>query len=189
MTRALYQRDLASPSPLSVSIQGAMYLRHHSLTYHLDSLMQSKASQEYQAQGDLGLGIILRHRGLWFGHSVVSDSATPWTAARQAPLSMGFSRQENRSGCPLPPPGDLPHPGIEPAALAALALAGRLFTTCTARGSPKAGTLQTQLGQRGLPFPSPEEPPSERAVRARKILWCCGNKEAASNWVWGGDRG
>ena len=95
VTRALYQRDLASPSPLSVSIQGAMYLRHHSLTYHLDSLMQSKASQEYQAQGDLGLGIILRHRGLWFGHSVVSDSATPWTAARQAPLSMGFSRQEH----------------------------------------------------------------------------------------------
>lgn len=58
VTRALYQQDLASPSPLSVSIQGAIYLRHHSLTYHLDSLMQSKASQEYQAQGDLGLGII-----------------------------------------------------------------------------------------------------------------------------------
>ena len=40
--------------------------------------------------------------------------ATPWTVARQAPLSMGFSRQEYWSGLPCPPPGDLPYPGIEP---------------------------------------------------------------------------
>ena len=40
--------------------------------------------------------------------------ATPWTIARQAPLSMGFSRQEYWSGLPFPPPGDLPNPGIEP---------------------------------------------------------------------------
>ena len=38
---------------------------------------------------------------------------TPWTVARQAPLSMGFSRQEHWSGLPCPPPGDLPDPGIE----------------------------------------------------------------------------
>ena len=38
-------------------------------------------------------------------HSVVSDSAIPWTVARQAPLSMGFSRQEQWSGLPFPPPG------------------------------------------------------------------------------------
>ena len=42
--------------------------------------------------------------------------ATPWTVARQAPLSMGFSRQEFRSGLPCPPPGDLRDPGIEPTA-------------------------------------------------------------------------
>ena len=41
-----------------------------------------------------------------------------WTVAHQAPLSMGFSRQENWSGLPCPPPGDLPDPGIEPASLA-----------------------------------------------------------------------
>ena len=40
--------------------------------------------------------------------------ATPWTAACQAPLSMEFSRQEYWSGLPLPSPGDLPNPGIEP---------------------------------------------------------------------------
>ena len=40
--------------------------------------------------------------------------ATPQTAAHQAPLSMGFCRQEYWSRVPFPPPGDLPDPGIEP---------------------------------------------------------------------------
>ena len=52
---------------------------------------------------------------------------TPWTVAHQAPLSMGFSRQEYWSGLPCPPPGDLSDPGIEPQSLTS-ALAGRLFT-------------------------------------------------------------
>ena len=43
-----------------------------------------------------------------------SDSANPWTAACQAPLSMEFSRQEHWSGLPLPTPGGLPDPGIAP---------------------------------------------------------------------------
>ena len=38
---------------------------------------------------------------------------TPWTVAYQAPMSMGFSRQEYWSGLPFPSPGDLPDPGIE----------------------------------------------------------------------------
>jgi len=42
---------------------------------------------------------------------------------------MGFSRQEHWNGMPFPPPGDLPDPGIEPAALTSLVSAGRLFTT------------------------------------------------------------
>ena len=46
------------------------------------------------------------------GHSVMSDSVTPWTVAHQAPLSMGFSRQEYRSELPFPPPGDLLDPGM-----------------------------------------------------------------------------
>ena len=44
-------------------------------------------------------------------------------------LSMGFSRQESWSGLPCPPPGDLPHPGIEPTSLSSPALAGGFFTT------------------------------------------------------------
>ena len=48
-----------------------------------------------------------------FSHSIVSDSASLWTVARQAPLSMGFPRQEDWSGLPFLSPGDLPNPGIE----------------------------------------------------------------------------
>ena len=54
---------------------------------------------------------------------------TPWTVAHQAPLSMGFSRQEYQSGLPFLSPRDHPYPGIEPTSLTSPALAGRLFTT------------------------------------------------------------
>ena len=55
--------------------------------------------------------------------------ATQQTVACQAPLSMGFSRQEYWSGVLCPPPGDLPDPGIEPGSLMCPALAGGFFTT------------------------------------------------------------
>ena len=58
---------------------------------------------------------------LWYTVVVVAQLfsrvrlfATPWTAAHQAPLSMGFLRQEYSSGFPFPSPGDLPETGIEP---------------------------------------------------------------------------
>ena len=56
---------------------------------------------------------------------------TVWTVAHQAPLSMGFSRQEYWSGLPFPPPGDLPDPEIQPASFMSPALAGGFFTTST----------------------------------------------------------
>ena len=60
--------------------------------------------------------------------------AALWTVAYQAPLSMGFSRQEYWSGLPFPSPGDLPNPGIEPGspALQADSLPTEL------QGSPKS---------------------------------------------------
>ena len=62
---------------------------------------------------------------------VVSNSLWPHElyVACQTPLSMGFSRQEYWSGLPLPSPGDLPNPGMEPTSLAPPALAGGFFTT------------------------------------------------------------
>ena len=67
---------------------------------------------------------------------------TPWTVAFQAPLSMGFSRQEYWSGLPCPSPGDIPDPGMEPECLAASALA--------------------------TGFPSPA-PPGEAPTKARRL--------------------
>ena len=66
---------------------------------------------------------------------------TPWTVACQAPLSLGFSRQEYWSGLPCPPPGDLPNPEIKPSFLMSPALAGGFFTT-----SP---TWEAQIGNSG----------------------------------------
>ena len=64
--------------------------------------------------------------------------ATPWTVAHQAPLSMGFSRQEYWSGLPFPSSRDLPDPGIKP-------------------GSP---ALQAD----SLPFEAPGKPPCENEM-------------------------
>ena len=62
-----------------------------------------------------------------FSH--VQCFVTLWTIAHQAPLSMGFSRQERWSGLAFPSPGDFPNPGIEPVSLVSPALAGVFFTT------------------------------------------------------------
>ena len=62
-----------------------------------------------------------------FSH--VRLSATPRTVAHQAPLSVGFSRQEYWSGLPFPPPGDLLNPGIEPMSLMSPAVAGGFLIT------------------------------------------------------------
>ena len=69
--------------------------------------------------------------------------ATPWTVACQAPLSLGFSRQEHWSGLPCPPPGDLPNSGIEP-------------------GSP---ALQADS--------LPSEPPGKPSVQFSSVVWSC----------------
>ena len=75
--------------------------------------------------------LLLTANNLWSACplSHVRLFATPWTVACQAPLSMGFPRQEYWSGLPFPSPGDLPDPGIKPISLASPALVGRFFTT------------------------------------------------------------
>ena len=60
--------------------------------------------------------------------------ATPWTVAHEAPLSMGFPRQDYWSRLPFPTTGDLPDPGIEPASPA---LAGGFFCHWATREAPK----------------------------------------------------
>ena len=89
---------------------------------------------------------------------------TPWTAARQAPLSVGFSRQEYWSGLPCLPPGDLPNPGVKPGFSH---IAGRFFTMWTTREAPRIldwvaslqGIFPTQGSNLGL-------------LHCRQILYC-----------------
>ena len=73
------------------------------------------------------------------------NSVTLWTVAHQAPLSMGFSRQEYCSGLLCPPPGDLPDPGIEPRSLMSPALAGGHL------GSPQEQLRERQFLGMGPP--------------------------------------
>ena len=89
-------------------------------------------------------------------------SATPWTIAHQAPLSMGFSRQEYWSGLPCPPPGDLPNPGIETAPPAPPALQTN-SSLLRHQGSPSVVSygylryiMEMRLGRRSVTKKSPE---------------------------------
>ena len=79
--------------------------------------------------------------------SCVQFFTTSWTVARQAPLSMGFSKQEYWSELPCPPSGELPDPRIEPAALA-----GRFFTTSTTWEAQMAHRLPSKSPKWGLPW-------------------------------------
>ena len=76
-------------------------------------------------------------------------TVTVWTVPHQAPLSMGFSRQEHWSGLPCLPPGDLPDPKIKPVSLISPALAGGFFTS--------SATWEAQIQADKRPKPTPRE--------------------------------
>ena len=71
--------------------------------------------------------------------------ATPWTVTQQAPLPMGFLRQECWSGLPFPPLGDLPNPGIKPESPESLALADRLSLSHQRSSLPTASMSQNNI--------------------------------------------
>ena len=98
---------------------------------------------------------------------------TLWTVDRQAPLSIGFSRQEYWSGLPCPPPGDLPVPGIEPAYLRSPALAGGFFTTAAAADAAAAAakSLQSCPTLRDPRDGSPPGSPVPGILQARTLEW------------------
>ena len=101
--------------------------------------------------------------------------ATLWTVARQAPLTMGFCRQEYWSGLPCPPPGDLSNPGIKPMFLKSPILAGGFFTSST---SWEALSLSNHC------YDTLEESVFHHTVDCFKMLVCmvtC-KKYAVLNW-------
>ena len=73
--------------------------------------------------------------------SVVSNSTTLWTVARQAPLPIEFSRQEYWSRVPFPTPGDLPNSGIGPESLGSPELPDGFFTTSTTWEAPTSNVM------------------------------------------------
>ena len=83
----------------------------------------------------------------------MSDSATPWTVALQAPQSMGSSRQEYWSRLPCSPPGDLPNAEIEPTSLLSSALIGGFFTTSATWGNPESlGITINNFSKLSVPY-------------------------------------
>ena len=94
--------------------------------------------------------------------------AIPWTAACQAPLSMGCSRQEHWSGLPSPPTGDCPDPGIQPVSLMFPALAGRFFTTAA---DAAAKSLQSCLTLCDPIDGSPSGSPVSGILQAITLEW------------------
>ena len=111
----------------------------------------------------------------------MSDPAAPWTAAHQAPLSMGFSRQEYRSGLPFPSPGDLADLGIEPVSPASLHC--RLILTPGATWGARPPWHVTlipsseQTGNKGLMIPTLEK----RQLRGR---WSSQGHRAGTCYDW-----
>ena len=100
--------------------------------------------------------------------SCVQLFVTLWIVAYQAPLSMGFSRQEYWSGLPCPPPGDLPDLGIQPTSLMSPALAGVFFTTAA---TAAAKSLQSCPTLRDAIDGSPPGSPVPGILQARTLEW------------------
>ena len=104
--------------------------------------------------------------------------ATPQTVAHQAPLSMGFSRQEYWSGLPCPPPGDLPDPRMEPVSLMSPASAGRFITTSATRLYSKHSAAAAAKSLQSCPTLCDlidSSPPGSAipGIQARTLEWDC----------------
>ena len=115
------------------SHESSVYTQYHSCVYsHL--ILQGEQQREGCQEGSLAT-TAFPFLALTLGScsSLATQSCPtlwdPWAMVHQAALSMGFFRQKYWSGLPLPPPEDLPHPGIEPACPVSLALTGGFFTT------------------------------------------------------------
>ena len=97
--------------------------------------------------------------------------ATPWTGAHQAPLFMGFFRQEYWNRLPFPPPGDLPNPEMEPVSPA---LAGRFFTAESSRKRiTNHAATQTRLPGDTVNSPLHPHTVNHRYLMFIDIVYCC----------------
>ena len=93
---------------------------------------------------------------------------TPWTVAGQAPLSMGFSRQEYWSRLPFPSPGEFPDPGIEPVSPT---LPGGFFTECWQLQVPSIFYEYILFHSGFLGGSVVKNPPAVRETSVRSLGW------------------
>ena len=96
------QLEVKWSSRFNVSIEPVIYVLQRRWNYGIHPSEDDATHWQTVAQVSASWALFVRHL------------AAPRTAAQQAPLSMGFSRQETWSGLSFPPPGNLPNPGIEP---------------------------------------------------------------------------
>ena len=122
--------------------------------------------------------------------SCVLLCVTLWTVAHQAPLSMGFSRQESWSGLLFPSPGNLPNPRIEPASLRFPALAGRFFSTSATWASLVAQLVKNppavwENWVRSLGWEDPLEKgmATHSSILAWRIPQSMGSQRVGQDWV------
>ena len=121
-------------------------MKSHDIELNSISKIRQRAGRTCRATGEIGIWIhfqvyalfsnVRTERCLWI--QMPTDTSAR-TVAHQAPLSMGFSRQECWSGLPCPSPGDLPNPGVEPESPAPPALADGLFNVSTTWEIPEGG--------------------------------------------------
>ena len=126
MIKAVISRGLSDPRPVSrhVSIDNySKKIRHGA--HCVGHCSKCSVLIHNPAIGaPLQRTVVLAHKRCLCVHAKSLPSCPTlsilWTVAHQAPLFMGFSRQEHCSGLPCPPPGDLPDPGIKPRSLKSL---------------------------------------------------------------------
>ena len=97
--------------------------------------------------------------------------ATLWTVTCQAPLSMGFSRQEDCSGLSCPPPDDLPAPGIKPRSFMSPALENGFFTTRASWESHFHLKVKVKVAQACLTLCDPMDYRVHGVLQARILEW------------------
>ena len=101
--------------------RGARSLKDHAPEF-TERFIRQKLSTDSAGKREQLPSLYWRSVYMWSRFSCVPLFATPWTVARQGPLSMGFSRQGYWTALPCPP-GDLPNPGTDPRLLSASSLA------------------------------------------------------------------
>ena len=119
-----------SKSPQTDTVRALKHSLSKKTKFRIHAMWQNKKHTQKHPLLSTCVQFLKTVHACWVASIMSNSFVTLWTVARQAPLSMGFSRQEYWSGLPFPTPGDLLDPGIKPASLVSPALTDRYFYHC-----------------------------------------------------------